>query len=130
MQEIYPRNVEIMMSTLSKGKFISATEPWMMVILSANRLSRTMRRVNCTILDLSMAYTCLAPAIAANIDSKPRPHRTSSTICRNNTIKSQLVDKYSKCVSLTLSLNRCELEQMTDCQDATYSRSFSTCSCS
>lgn len=85
----YTKVVEMMMSTLSTGKLISMAEPWTIEILFDNRLSCTTRRVNCTIFDLSMAYTCFAPAIAANIDNRPKPHLTSSTICRWKLIKTE-----------------------------------------
>lgn len=78
----YPKNVETIMSTLATGNEISATFPLITVIFSDKLLSTMTRRANWTMFELSIAYTCFAPAIALNIDKMPKSQPTLRTICK------------------------------------------------
>lgn len=90
----YPKDVETIMSTLSTGNTISAAFPFITVILFERLLSATTRRVNWTTFDVSIAYTCFAPAIALNIDKIPTSQLTSSTIYDQK--KTNTKDKWGK----------------------------------
>lgn len=70
------------MSTLSTVNEMFDTFPLITVILCDSSLSATTRRVSSTIFDVSIAYTCFAPAIALNKDKIPMSQLTSSTICK------------------------------------------------
>ena len=67
------------MSTSCTGSSTSSTFPLMMVTRSPNPFARTISLACSAMVDMSIPYTCFAPALEAKRDRIPVPQPTSST---------------------------------------------------